>query len=130
MRLPPFSDRRRWPLIALGLGVLALAAVVLFAPPSSSPRTAPERSAVSLPGTLPQKSGASNYVGSVSCRDCHQKQHQSWARSFHRSMTQVARTNTVVADFNNVQLLGEGERFTLRRAGNEFWVDVAPLSES
>src|SRR5438552_94192 len=40
--------------------------------------------------TLPQATGVAGYVGSKSCQECHEDQFQSWHRSYHRTMTQVA----------------------------------------
>ncbi len=41
----------------------------------------------------------STVVGSVRCRDCHPAQHQSWWRSYHRTMTQPAQGDAVLAPF-------------------------------
>lgn len=77
---------------------------------------------------LPDLSGPPGYVSSASCAECHREQHDSWFHSYHRSMTQAASTNSVVADFNDVKLTLNEERFTLRRRGNVFWVEVQDLS--
>ncbi len=65
--------------------------------------------------------GVEGYVGSESCVECHKDEHASWLRTYHRTMTQVASTNSVQADFNNVILTNENTRFTLFQKTNEFW---------
>jgi hypothetical protein len=41
------------------------------------------------------------YVGSASCRACHEDHHRSWHRTFHRTMTQDASTpGAVLGDFS------------------------------
>lgn len=42
-------------------------------------------------------------------------------------MTQTLTTNTVRADFDRVRLEFGGERFTLRRLENQFWVEIEDL---
>jgi len=122
----------------LGVGVALLAAVVgliaLFR--SQSPDINPLANApapppiqLDFPSTLPRSGGPTGYVSSASCRECHPKQHESWHRSYHRTMTQVMTTNSVLADFNNVGMEYMGERFTMTREGNEFWVQIDDLDE-
>lgn len=40
------------------------------------------------------------YVGSNSCRSCHQDHHASWYQTFHRTMTQEATAKTVQGAFD------------------------------
>jgi predicted CXXCH cytochrome family protein len=77
--------------------------------------------------TLPQVHGPAGYVGSAACRECHEDQFTSWHRSYHRSMTQVASEQTVLADFDNVVLTTDNARFTLNKKAGEFWVRMEPL---
>ncbi len=107
---------------ALLLALLGLIPPVVAA---SAESTSPQASASPhLPHLIPPP----GYASSSSCAECHRDQHASWFQSYHRSMTQVASTNSVVADFNDVRLVVNGERFTLRRRGNTFWVEVEDLS--
>ena len=66
----------------------------------------------------------SAYVGSSSCRTCHEKEHDSWHRSYHRTMTQAASPGSVLADFDYGAMEHMGERFILDRQGDEFWVNI------
>jgi predicted CXXCH cytochrome family protein len=72
--------------------------------------------------------GVEGYVGSQSCVECHKDEHASWHRSYHRTMTQVASTNSIQADFNNVILTNDNTRFTLFQKTNEFWVRMEPIA--
>lgn len=68
--------------------------------------------------------GPTGYLGSESCRSCHQDQFESWHRTYHRTMTQFARPETVRANFKDVTLSeqGSGTRFHLSQAGDELRV--------
>src|SRR5688500_6438293 len=63
----------------------------------------------------PQYKGAragradADYISSKNCRVCHDGHYDSWARTFHRRMTQEARTDSVQGDFerdNEFEYLG------------------------
>ena len=63
-----------------------------------------------------------DYTSSNSCRACHPSQYATWHASYHRTMTQVAGPDTVVADFDNVTVVHvHGRPMTLERRGDEFW---------
>jgi hypothetical protein len=63
-----------------------------------------------------------DYTSSNSCRACHPAQYATWHASYHRTMTQVAGPDTVVADFDNVTVVHvHGRPMTLERRGKEFW---------
>lgn len=77
----------------------------------------------SVDAALLPTSGATNgYAGSASCQECHADPYDSWHRSFHRTMTQLADLRTVQATFNNVVLTNNGTRFSLSTRSNELWV--------
>ncbi len=59
--------------------------------------------------------GRSTVVGSARCRDCHQGQHASWSRSFHRTMTQSATGEAVLAPFAGETLSRLGFVATMTR---------------
>ncbi|MBM3840711.1 MAG: hypothetical protein FJ398_22665 [Verrucomicrobia bacterium] len=72
--------------------------------------------------TVPREGGPAGYAGSKACRSCHEDQYASWHRSYHRTMTQIAGTNSVQANFHKVTLTNDGTRFVLSQRSNEFWV--------
>ena len=62
------------------------------------------------------------YSSSNACRACHPAQYTSWRASYHRTMTQVATPETVVANFDGVTVAHvPGRPMTLERRGREFW---------
>lgn len=80
-------------------------------------------------GEPPRQGGPAGYVSSESCRECHREPHATWQASYHRSMTQLPGTHSIVADFDGVVLETSDERFTLSREGNEFWAAIDDLEE-
>jgi predicted CXXCH cytochrome family protein len=64
------------------------------------------------------------FVTSNACVACHPEQHASWHASFHRTMTQPANVETVLAPFNNIELKAEGYQARLQRRGDEYWVNT------
>ncbi len=74
--------------------------------------------------TAPHQGRSGGYVSSDKCQSCHPGQYESWHRSFHRTMTQVANPATVLGDFNNVTLSLDGEPIVFQRRGDEFWVEM------
>jgi predicted CXXCH cytochrome family protein len=72
----------------------------------------------------PHLGRSDDYVSSDKCQACHAKEYDSWHRSYHRTMTQVAGAKTVQGNFRNVSLeLGE-DLFRLDQRGEEFWVEM------
>lgn len=77
-----------------------------------------------LKAQVPRQGNHNSYVGADSCRACHPSQHETWHRSYHRTMTQLATPEAVRGNFEKVRLEWKGERFLLERRGKEFWVDM------
>ena len=73
---------------------------------------------------LPVIGPRDDFVGSSACRDCHRKNHASWHQTFHRTMTQEASTETVLAPFDGVTLESRGRRYELSQAGDRFAVSL------
>ena len=99
-----------------GLVVLTLcagaAAFVLREPPLAE-HEVPNR---------PIQNTEAEYSSSNACRACHPAQYASWRASYHRTMTQVATPESVVADFDGVTVAHvHGRPMTLERRGREFW---------
>src|SRR6266480_3727669 len=86
--------------------------------------------AADFPARLPHVGGPAGYVGSKTCRSCHEDQFETWHRSYHRTMTQIAATDTIQAEFHNVTLTNEGVRFMLSRTNNEFWVRMERMASA
>jgi hypothetical protein len=58
-----------------------------------------------------------DYVGPEVCGDCHEEKYETWAKSLHATMNQVAGEDSVKGDFS-----GRDPRF--RREGDAFVMDV------
>lgn len=69
------------------------------------------------------------YVSSQACRFCHPDNYSTWHASYHRTMTQPATPEAVLASPVNVQLELGGEKYGFERRGDRFWVDL-PTTES
>lgn len=67
--------------------------------PIEHPRLTGEGAVAPRP-QLPREQPHGGFVGSASCRDCHQKQFGTWHDSYHRTMTQVLRPGIAVGDFS------------------------------
>jgi len=99
------------------------------APPAlSGDRVAGIPSGEDFESTLPRTGEAAGYTGSAACRSCHEQEHASWHRSYHRTMTQIASDESVQADFNDVVLETDTTRFKLSRRDGEYWVRMEPLA--
>ena len=98
-------------LVVLVLGAGATAFVLRDPPP-------PEHQVTNRP----IKDTEAEYSSSNACRACHPAQYASWRASYHRTMTQVATPETVVANFDGVTVAHvHGRPMTLERRGREFW---------
>ncbi len=67
------------------------------------------------------------FAGSNACRECHSKQFESWHDTYHRTMTQHATPESVVASFDNVTLSSRGQAIELSRDGDKFFATLGPL---
>ncbi|HSH76533.1 MAG TPA: multiheme c-type cytochrome, partial [Longimicrobiales bacterium] len=76
-----------------------------------------------LEDRLPSETSGRGFTTSDTCQACHPDQYDSWHRSYHRTMTQVATPSTVLADFDAV-LEDRGHRWRFERRGDELWVEM------
>ena len=81
------------------------------------------RARAELSEKLPRQGHPGGYVTSERCQACHPQQYQSWHRSFHRTMTQVATPETARARFEGTLHLAN-ESYQLEQRGGEFWVEM------
>ena len=92
------------------------------APSAQQSDDAPE--VVRVEDLAPRVDFRGEYAGSESCQSCHPRQHGSWHATYHRTMTQLATPESVLGDFDNVQLLSRGRTYHLQREGDQFWVTM------
>ena len=101
-------DRTRRVLVGLCL-LAAIALIIAFTirpQPSASPNHKEQAivmQQVRADGRPIVKS-EDGYVGSDSCRECHEHYYDTWYDSYHRTMTQVASRQTSAASFDDVEI--------------------------
>src|SRR5262249_18334298 len=106
--------------LLVAIGVLAIGAAVGLTARTHAEALAEQAAARGVPATR----STQGYVSSEECRACHPGEYASWHRTYHRTMTQVATPDTVVADFSDRWQSYGGERYRVFRRGDELWVDV------
>ncbi len=106
--------------IAIAAAVITATACLAFVPQPDED---------DLPLLIPRQTGRGNFATSKSCRSCHPGSYESWHRTYHRTMTQLATSEVVLAPFDNLTLQSKDDTYFLERRGDEFWVtmpDSAP----
>lgn len=73
--------------------------------------------------TRPIRVYSDGYVGVDACVSCHPSQHASWTASYHRTMTQVASEETVLAPFDGRVLEDQGRSVRVFRMGQAYWAE-------
>ena len=76
------------------------------------------------PANRPVQFPSKGYVTSRVCQECHEQQHETWHASYHSKMTRLASPDTILGDFDNVELTHYDRSYHLSRRGDEFWVDL------
>lgn len=96
---------------------------------------ADERSRLVAEAVAPEEREDAAFATSSECQSCHPAAYQAWHASYHRTMTQAASPEAVLANFEDVELsrvvaprrAGERARretYRLSRRGDEFWVTL------
>ena len=62
------------------------------------------------------------YTSSKTCRACHPGEYDSWHNSYHRTMTQLAKPEAVLAKWHGTKLPHSGSQLKLEKKKNEYWV--------
>ncbi len=110
--------RRAAPAVWIACTLAAGAVAAREGPGPWTLRTAAER---------PLVRPADDYVSSDACRACHPSEYDSWHDTYHRTMSQVALGENVLAPFDGRELAetlpGEGSLVPFRR-GDEYWVEL------
>jgi hypothetical protein len=115
----------RWirPRVARALVFLVVLAATSFSAASfraTSPPPLLESEVLTRPIRIP----SDGYVGADACLACHPSQHDSWMQSYHRTMTQVASEDTVLAPFDGRVLEDHGRRVRVFRSGSSYWAEI------
>jgi hypothetical protein len=100
--------------------LLILSAALGFAAIASREPRLPEHQVTNRPIHVTD----AGYASSNTCRSCHPSQYAAWRASYHRTMTQVATPETVVADFDGITVTDvHGRPMRLERRGERFWAE-------
>ena len=62
------------------------------------------------------------FVGSESCRDCHQPEYDNWSGSHHDLAMDVASEKSVLGDFNDAEFTLHGVTSRFYKKGDQFFV--------
>lgn len=76
----------------------------------------------------PVPASARAYVGAATCASCHPAMHAKWKGGRHSKMLQPASTDSVRGDFTAGTLTLRGERYTLRRDDQAWFIGEAYLT--
>ncbi len=66
----------------------------------------------------------STYVGSASCKSCHEAAYESWEQSDHFLAMQPANDSTVLGDFNNTSYTADGVTNSFFRKEGKFYINT------
>jgi predicted CXXCH cytochrome family protein len=66
----------------------------------------------------------STYVGSASCKSCHESAYQDWQKSDHFLAMQPANDSTVLGDFNNTSYTADGVTNTFFKKDGKFFINT------
>jgi predicted CXXCH cytochrome family protein len=75
-------------------------------------------------GPAAAEDGAVTFVGSASCRDCHQAAYDKWKGSDHERAMDVATEQTVLGDFSGVSFTHRGKTSRFYRRDGKFLVET------
>src|SRR5262249_41136750 len=109
---------------AIALAAMLLAATALTAAALRGHERTHDTEGAERATHLPRTVADGGYVSSDACRACHPAQYATWHETSHRTMTQPASRDAILASFDDVQLTANGQAYRLRRTGDDFWVDV------
>ena len=70
----------------------------------------------------PPSNPSNAYMSSQTCRACHPGEYDSWHKSYHRTMTQLAKPEAVLAKWHDTQLPHGKSQLQLEKKNNEYWV--------
>ncbi|MBT5310451.1 MAG: hypothetical protein HOL38_02615 [Verrucomicrobia bacterium] len=118
-QLPRLGKRLGWTALALAI-VAAILFGLVFGKASSTRQS--ERQA--LLALTPRQDKTKGYTSSASCRACHPSQYDSWHKSFHRTMTQLAGTNSVMGRFDGTEVVSGGLLYRVYQTNDQYWAQM------
>lgn len=112
------NSKQNWRLLAFGFCVCPIVMAIL-AVAFSKPKFEIQQFT-----DMPKVSLHDDFVSSNSCQSCHPQEHHSWSHSYHKSMTQLATPETVIGNFNDVEIELDGQIIKLFRDGDQFLAEL------
>jgi len=78
---------------------------------------------------LPHLFREKEYISSNQCRSCHQDEYESWYRTYHRTMTQIALPKNVAGSFDGSVIHSNGQSYTVYQKDGLFWASMPDPEE-
>ncbi len=66
----------------------------------------------------------SAFVGTKTCKSCHQQEFDEWQNSHHDLAMQIADSTTILGDFNNTTFKNKGINYSFFKKENDFYVNT------
>ena len=102
----------------------SIVAAILFALAYGKTSSARHTERQALLALTPQQDKTKGYTSSASCRACHPSQYDSWQKSFHRTMTQLAGTNSVIGRFDGSEIVSGGLLYRVYQTNDQYWAEM------
>ena len=102
----------------------SIVAAILFALAYGKTSLARHTERQALLALTPQQDKTKGYTSSASCRACHPSQYDSWHKSFHRTMTQLAGTNSVIGRFDGSEIVSGGLLYRVYQTNDQYWAEM------
>lgn len=64
------------------------------------------------------------YAGSVSCKECHEKEYEDWKSSYHFKAMEVADEKSILGDFNDARYTADGITTRFFKKNNKFYIET------
>lgn len=71
-----------------------------------------------------KKNDTKDYVGSLSCRECHLKEYEEWRTSDHFRAMEVADDKSILGDFNNAVYVADGITSRFFKKDSKFYINT------
>ena len=103
---------------------LFIVAAILFGLAYGKASSARHTERQALLALTPRQDKTKGYISSASCRACHPSQYDSWHKSFHRTMTQLAGTNSVMGRFDGTEIVSGGLLYRVYQTNGQYWAEM------
>ncbi|MCG8583848.1 MAG: tetratricopeptide repeat protein [Pirellulales bacterium] len=114
------NSRRRWLIRPSLVLVMLLPIAAAFVPTGCNSNGDSEPADPS--SSTADAMDTATYVGSASCKECHEKEHHDWHESHHDLAMDLATPDKVLGDFDDVSFESKfGVKSRMKREGDEFF---------